>query len=73
MPAPKAPVSYRTANLSPARFAEAADLSAGAVHNLIAKGEVRAVKIGRSVRIPVSELTRLGLDVPAYLTGGEAA
>mgnify|MGYP000926981592 CR=1 FL=1 len=73
MPAPKAPVSYRPANPSSARVAEAAKLSASAVHDPIAKGEVHAVKIGHPVRIPVSELTRLGLDVPAYLTGGQAA
>ncbi|MBE6474229.1 MAG: helix-turn-helix domain-containing protein [Actinomyces succiniciruminis] len=70
----KEPVSYRTANLTPDDFAAAASLNRGTVQNLIARGDLRAVKLGRAVRIPISELTRLGLDVPAYLTTrGEAA
>ncbi len=29
------------------------------VYNLIARGELRVVHIGRSVRVPISEITRL--------------
>lgn len=43
------------------------------VYNLIQKGELRAVRLGRSVRIPRVELERLGLlakQTPAG-AGGE--
>lgn len=40
-------------------FATAARLSDSGVYLLIARGIVRAVRIGRSVRIPASELQRL--------------
>ena len=36
------------------------------IYNMIARGELRAVKIGRSTRIPAAELDRI-------LSGGEAA
>lgn len=72
MTAAKADISPRSANLSPADFAEAACLSVSTVHNMIARGDVRGIKIGRSVRIPISEFKRLGLDIPGYLSEGAA-
>jgi excisionase family DNA binding protein len=40
-------------------FARAVSLDQCTVRRLIASGEIRATRIGRSVRIPVSELDRL--------------
>jgi len=45
--------------LSPAQAAQALGLSRAAVYNLMARGELRSVKLGGSRRIPVSELERL--------------
>ena len=50
-----------------ARTAEATSLSESTVRNMIARGELRAVRLGRAVRIPVSEFERLGLDVPKFV------
>mgnify|MGYP001684012230 FL=1 len=47
-------------------------MSLTAVRSLIARGDLRAVRLGRSVRIPVSEFARLGLD-PPVLNDGEPA
>ncbi|MDU7427990.1 MAG: helix-turn-helix domain-containing protein [Actinomyces urogenitalis] len=67
MTARKAAITYRTANLSPAEFGEAANISPTTVRALIAKGDLKATKLGRAVRIPITELDRLGLAVPSYL------
>lgn len=45
--------------LSPAAAAEALGICRASIYNLIKRGELRAVKIGRSTRIPVAELERL--------------
>ena len=44
---------------SPTEFAEAIGVTRQHVHNLIARGELRAVKVGRCTRIPASEVSRL--------------
>lgn len=44
---------------TPEQVAEALQLSLRTVRRLIALGDIRAVKIGRAVRIPAGELTRL--------------
>lgn len=67
MTAPKSAASVAACNLTVETAAALADLSPNTIRNMIARGELHAVKLGRAVRIPVSELTRLGLDVPAYL------
>ncbi len=67
----KPAVSYRTANLSPAEFAEAAGLSQTTVHKMIAQGDLRSTKVLRARRIPITELDRLGLATPTYLLGGD--
>lgn len=51
-------------NITAAHFAAAADLSLTTVRSLIAKGDLHVVRLGRNVRIPLSEFTRLGLDPP---------
>jgi len=68
----KTPISARTGNISVAAFAAATDLSTSTVRNMILRGEVRGVHIGRAVRIPVSEFARLGLDLPAVLEEADA-
>lgn len=45
--------------LSPAEFGKAIGVSRATVYNLIARGEVRYSKIGRSTRIPVTEIERV--------------
>jgi excisionase family DNA binding protein len=45
--------------LRPARFADLADLSRSHVYALIKSGELRAVRVGTSWRIPRAELDRL--------------
>lgn len=44
---------------SPAEAAEALGVCRQTIHNLIVRGEIRSVKIGRSRRIPAAELVRL--------------
>jgi excisionase family DNA binding protein len=44
---------------SPAELAEALGVTRQHVHNLIQRGELRAVKVGRCTRIPATEATRL--------------
>lgn len=51
-------------NITAAHFAATADLSLTTVRSLIAKGDLHVVRLGRNVRIPLSEFTRLGLDPP---------
>lgn len=52
------------ANLSVDTVADIIGMSPSSVRNLIARGEIRAVKIGRAVRIPAPELEALGVYVP---------
>ena len=52
--------------LKPADAAIALGLSRATIYNLITRGELRAVKIGRATRIPATELERL-------LASGDAA
>jgi excisionase family DNA binding protein len=42
--------------LRPSRFAELADMSRSTVYSLVAKGKLRAVYYGSTLRIPASEL-----------------
>lgn len=51
------PVSCRS--VSPARAAKALDVSRRTVDRMIARRELRAFHIGKSVRVPVSELERI--------------
>ena len=45
--------------VKPGTFAAAAEMSRASVYKLIEKGEIHAVRIGGSLRIPMSELDRL--------------
>ena len=45
--------------LSPAQAADALAISLKTIYRLIHSGEIRAVKIGRQLRIPAGELIRL--------------
>lgn len=47
------------ATLTIAEFAHETRLCRASVYNLINRGELRAVKLGRATRIPSSELERL--------------
>jgi excisionase family DNA binding protein len=49
------------------KVAKAADISVAMIRKLIRNGKIRAVKIGRCVRIPESELQRI-LDVGTSAT-----
>ena len=51
-------------NITAAHFAVAAELSLTTVRSLIAKGDLHVARVGRNVRIPLSEFARLGLDPP---------
>lgn len=53
-PTNHAPMAYRVDEA-----AENLGLCRATIYNLIARGELRAVKIGRATRIPASELERL--------------
>ena len=65
MTAPKSAASIPACNLTVETAAALADLSPNTIRNMIARGDLRAVKLGHAVRIPASELARLGLDLPA--------
>lgn len=54
---------------APAEAATALGLCRASIYNLMARGELRFVKLGRSTRIPAAELDRL-LGVSS---GGSAA
>lgn len=56
--APAAPTRPRL-SLSPTEAAEALGLCRATVYNMVARGDLRTVKIGRRTLIPVTELTRL--------------
>ena len=76
MTAPKSSASLPACNLTVETAAALADLSPNTIRNMIARGDLRAVKLGHAVRIPASELARLGLDLPATMPAqapGEAA
>ena len=49
--------------LTPAEVADALSISIKTIYRLIHQGQIRAVKIGRQLRIPAAELTRLERDV----------
>jgi excisionase family DNA binding protein len=50
---------YAPAFLRKREFANEVRCSLKHVHNLIMRGELRAIRIGRAIRIPRSELERL--------------
>lgn len=54
--------------LSPQAAADRLGLCRASIYNLMARGEIRTVKIGRARRIPVTEVKRL-----AGLTEGNAS
>lgn len=62
-PAPELVESWQRAidrlAYSPAEFAEAIGVTRQHIHNLINRGDLRAVKVGRCTRIPASEAVRL--------------
>ena len=43
----------------PRNFAMKTDMSTSMVYKLLSSGEIRSVRIGRSVRIPATELDRV--------------
>ncbi|RLB01012.1 MAG: hypothetical protein DRG55_05755 [Deltaproteobacteria bacterium] len=49
--------------LTPAQAADALAISLKTIYRLIHNGQIRAVKIGRQLRIPAAELTRLEREV----------
>jgi excisionase family DNA binding protein len=51
--------------VKPGTFAVAAEMSRANVYKLIEKGVIRAVHIGGSIRIPMSELDRLIAEASA--------
>ena len=53
--------------VSPAVAGAMVGLCRASIYNLVARGELKAVKIGRATRIPVAELERL------VARGGDAA
>jgi len=55
---PTVPVVRRYA-YTPAEFATTLGVCRATVYNLMARGELRFVKLGRSTRIPAAELDRL--------------
>ena len=63
MAKPKPAPDALTLALTVKRFAE------NGVLNLIARGELKALRLGRSVRIPLSEFDRLGLPRPTFGEG----
>ena len=58
-------------NITAAHFAVAAELSLTTVRSLIAKGDLHVARVGRNVRITLSEFERLGLDPPDLSDLGE--
>ena len=44
--------------LRPAGFAALADIGRTSIYELIARGDIRAVRIGRILRIPATEVSR---------------
>jgi excisionase family DNA binding protein len=54
-----APVSQLLRALTAAELAAALQVSVRTVRRMIARGEVRAIRFGRSVRVPVDEAKRL--------------
>jgi excisionase family DNA binding protein len=57
--------------IRPATFARLVDLSRASVYAAIDRGEIRAVRIGGSLRIPASELARLQQEATADRAEGE--
>ena len=57
--------------IRPARFAQMVDLSRASVYAAIDRGEIRAVRIGGSLRIPASELARLQQEAADRADEGE--
>jgi excisionase family DNA binding protein len=51
--------------VKPARFAKLIDTSRANVYNLLARGKLRSVRIGGSIRIPIDELDRLLAEASA--------
>ncbi|SDM39928.1 helix-turn-helix domain-containing protein [Actinomyces ruminicola] len=62
------PGAYSVA-VSVKTFARSVELSENTVYNLIASGDIAAIRLGRAVRIPISEYARLGFATPTF---GEA-
>lgn len=58
-------------NITVTDFAAVTKLSLTTVRSLIAKGDLHVARVGRNVRIPLSEFTRLGLDPPDLSDLGE--
>ncbi len=50
---------------SPAEFADALGVSRQHVHNMIARGELHSMKLGKARRIPATEIERLLRDATA--------
>jgi len=50
--------------LRPERAAKALDVSRRTIDRMIARGELAAIRIGKAVRIPLSELERLVSAAP---------
>lgn len=64
MPKRKTQVSSSPLAYSVASVARMLDMSDSGVRGLIDSGAIHAIRIGRAVRIPASELARYGLEPP---------
>ena len=53
------PTTQTAIAVSPAKAADMLGVSRGTIYNLIERGELRRSKIGRSARIPVTDLIAL--------------
>lgn len=56
------------ANLTIDDAAHLLSASPGTIRNMIARGELKAFKLGRALRIPAPEVERLGAYVPTSTT-----
>lgn len=64
MPRRKTPLPAEPLAYSVRAFAHLIDMSDSGVRGLIDTGAIHAIRIGTAVRIPATELTRLGLTPP---------
>lgn len=48
--------------MKPARFAKEVDFQRSKIYDMLARGELRGVKIGGAWRIPVEELARFRVE-----------
>lgn len=66
MSAKKPAPDHRTLAVSVTDFARSLNMSENTVYRMIYRGELKAARLGRVFRIPVTEYGRLGLPVPKW-------